>query len=74
MNDPNLISICVVAFIAVMVLLGFEALVICLIARFFPERKPEAEVVTEAIQQAVEGRFPGARVVAVEELKEPRTP
>jgi hypothetical protein len=69
MEEPNLFSICVIAFVAVMFLLGFEAVVIALISRCFPERKTEGELINEAIQQAVTSRFPGAKLVAVEEMK-----
>jgi len=69
MEEPNLYSICIIAFVAVMLLLGFEAIVIRLISQVFPARKSDGELVTEAIQQAVESRFPGARVVALEEIK-----
>lgn len=69
MNEPNLISVCFIAFVAVMLLLGFEAIVIRLISHLFPERKSEGELATAAIQAAIESRFPGAKVVAIEELK-----
>jgi hypothetical protein len=69
MSEPSLLSICVIAFVAVMLLLGFEALIIRLMSQLFPERKSELQLATEAIQQAVEGRYPGARVVAVEAVK-----
>lgn len=68
MEEPNLLSVCVIAFVAVMLLLGFEAVVIRLIAQLFPERKPDDELIAAAIQQAIESRYPGARVVSVEEL------
>ena len=69
MEEPNLVLICAIAFVAVMVLLGFEALVIGLVARLFPHRKPDREVVTAVIQEAVAVRFPGATVLAIEEVK-----
>lgn len=68
MDEPNLFSICVIAFIAVMVLLSFEAVVISLISRIFPARKPDRELVAEVIEKAVSQQFPGAKVVAVEEV------
>ena len=66
-DEPNLLSVCVIAFVAVMLLLGFEAVVIRAIAWLFPDQKPDDELVLEAIQQAVQSRFPGARVVSVED-------
>jgi hypothetical protein len=68
MEEPNLVLICAIAFVAVMVILGFEALVIRLITRLFPQHKPDLEAIAEVIQQAVVGRFPGAKVVSVEEV------
>lgn len=68
MNEPNLVYICVIAFIAVMLLLSFEALVISLISRLFPARKSDRELVAEVIEQAISKQFPGAKVVAVEEV------
>lgn len=55
-----------------MALLGFEALVIRLIARLFPARRADHEVMAEVIQRAVAERFPGAKVVAVEEVNQER--
>ncbi len=72
MNEPNLLLICAIAFAAVMALLGFEALVIRLIARLFPARRADHEVMAEVIQRAVAERFPGAKVVAVEEVNQER--
>jgi hypothetical protein len=72
MNEPNLLLICAIAFVAVMVLLGFEALVIGLIVRLFPARRSDHDVMTEVIQRAVAERFPGAAVVAVEEVNPDR--
>ena len=48
--------------------LSFEALVISLISRLFPALKSDRELMTEVIEQAVSKRFPGAKVVAVEEV------
>ena len=69
MGEPSLLSICVIAFIAVMLLLGLEAAIIRLMAQLFPERKSDVELATEAVQQAIAGRFPGARVISIEEVK-----
>ena len=69
MNELNLVSICIIAFIAVMVMLSFEAVVISLISRLFPARKSDRELVSEVIEQAVTQQFPGATVVAVDEVE-----
>ena len=68
MEETNLLLICAIAFVAVMVILGFEALVIRLITQLFPQCKSDLEAVAEVIQQAVAGRFPGAKVVSVKEV------
>jgi hypothetical protein len=59
----------VIAFVAVMLLLALEAVIIHLIGTAFPERRSDADLVTEVVQRAIESRFPGARVVAIEEVK-----
>jgi hypothetical protein len=69
MNELNLVSICIIAFIAVMLMLTFEAVVISLISRLFPARKSDRELFTEVIEQAVSQQFPGAKVVAVDEVE-----
>lgn len=69
MEEPNLVLICAIAFVAVMALLGFEAVVIGLITRFFPKQKSDGELVAEVIQTAVAGQFPGANVVTIEEAE-----
>ena len=73
MNELNLVSICIIAFIAVMVMLSFEAVVISLISRLFPARKSDRELVSEVIEQAVSQQFPGAKVVAVDEVETSNT-
>lgn len=69
MGEPSLLSICVIAFVAVMLLLGLLAAIIRLMSQLFPERKSDVQLATEAVQQAITGRFPGARVISIEEIK-----
>jgi hypothetical protein len=69
MNEPNLVAICAIAFVAVMALLSFEALVISLICRLFPALKSDQQLVAEVIEQAVSHKFPGAKVIAIEEVE-----
>ena len=52
-----------------MVMLSFEAVVISLISRLFPARKSDHELVSEVIEQAVSQKFPGAKVVGVDEVE-----
>lgn len=68
MDESGLLSVCAIAFLAVMVVLSLEAAIIRLISGLFPARRSEVELVAEAIQQAVESRFPGARVLSVEDV------
>ena len=68
MNEPNLVSICAIAFVAVMALLSFEALMISLISRLFPALKSDQQLFSDVIEQAVSHKFPGAEVVAVDEV------
>lgn len=72
MNEPQMqlsvVLVCLIAFVVVMVLLGFLAGVIRLIENAFPHRKSDEEVVREVLQQAVESAIPGARVSAFTEI------
>ena len=70
--EENLYSVCIIAFTAVMLLLAAEALIIRLISRLFPQRKAETEWIAMAVQKTLDGPFPGARVVAVEEVESNR--
>jgi len=71
MNDPNLIVVCIVAFLTVMTLLSVLASVIRLLTRFFPDQPVHEGPVVDsatlaAIQAAVQQQVPGGRLVRVE--------
>ena len=51
-----------------MALLSFEALMISLISRLFPALKSDQQLFSDVIEQAVSHKFPGAEVVAVDEV------
>ena len=68
-NEQNLVVVCAIAFIGVLGLLGLLALVIQGLVSLFPVRKSKEEMITDAIQQAVDSSFPGARVVRIDEIK-----
>ena len=68
MQETNLISVCLVAFISVFGLLCFLAGVMQLITRLFPVRVSQVDsAVAAAIATVVTGVIPGARVTRIEE-------
>lgn len=71
MDEINLFLVCAIAFAAVMVVLGFLAVVMSVLTRLLPGARadgdsPDAAVVA-AIQSVVAARLGGARVVRIEE-------
>ena len=70
MEHPNLLLICLNAFIAVLGLLTVLAGAIRGLIELFPERPPTTDtVVAVAIAAAVNAVSPGARVTRIEELR-----
>ena len=71
MQEANLISVCLVAFISVFGLLFFFAGVMQLITWLFPVRVVEVvdSAVAAAIATMVAGVIPGARVTRIEEKR-----
>lgn len=70
METPNLLLICLNAFIAVLGLLTVLAGAIRGLIELFPERPPTTDtVVAVAIAAAVNAVSPGARVTRIEELR-----
>ena len=66
--EPNLISICSIAFGAVFVLLSFLAAVMQLITLIFPAaRSVVDQTIVAAISSTVTSLYPGARVTKIEE-------
>lgn len=65
--EPSLLSICAIAFIAVLVILTTLAAVIRLLSSVFPDTSPEADSgLMKAIDTAVAEAYPGATVIRVE--------
>ena len=65
--ETNLIVTCGIAFVAVIGILAFLAVLIRLIAALFPDASPESdEGLMTALEKAVGEAFPGARVIGVE--------
>ncbi len=71
MTEPNLLVICVAAFVAVMMLLALLAAVFALLTRMFPvPTKDEIDPgVVAAIHTAVAAAYPGTRITAIEEVR-----
>jgi hypothetical protein len=70
----NLLFICLIAFSAVMLLLGLLAALIHGITSIFPENKAEDEAAyAKAISAAVSKMIPGAVVTKVEDVSESKS-
>ena len=70
MENPNLLLICLNAFIAVLGLLTVLAGAIRGLIELFPERPPMTDtVVAVAIAVSVNAVTPGARVTRIEEIR-----
>jgi hypothetical protein len=68
LETPDLIAICLIAFLAVFVLLGLLALAMHVITLIFPARKGTIEqTLVAAISSTVAAVYPGARVTQIEE-------
>jgi hypothetical protein len=75
MTEPNLLMICLTAFMAVIVLLGILAGTIRILMAVFPEREapdgpdgPDGTLLA-ALTSAAHHAFPGMRVTKVEEIR-----
>lgn len=65
--ETSLLSICGIAFVAVLVILTGLAAMIRLLTAVFPDESPEADKgLMQAINTAVHTAFPGSLVVRVE--------
>ena len=70
MNQPGLLVICISAFVAVFVLLGFLAVVMRLLIAAFPEKVGGIDSATiAAVTAAAAYAFPGTKVTKVEEIR-----
>jgi len=70
MDEPNLLTICLNAFVAVLVLLSILAGIIRLLITLFPEKEKSSEaVIASAINMAVQKVAPGATVSRIEEIR-----
>lgn len=70
MGEPNLLMICLNAFVAVLVLLSVLAVTIRLLITLFPEKEKSSDaVIASAINMAVQKVSPGATVSRIEEIR-----
>jgi hypothetical protein len=68
--DPNVLSSCVLSFIAVFILLGVLALLIRIIAALFPDGSERSDsALVAAIHTAAAVKFPEARITRIEEIR-----
>jgi hypothetical protein len=70
MTEPDLLTICAAAFLAVLSLLTLLAGMIRLLVMLFPEKEdgPDAALLA-AITSAATAAYPGTRVTKIEELR-----
>jgi hypothetical protein len=69
MNEPNLLTISVLAFMAVFALLSVLALVMHVLTALFPEKADEYDAaLLSAVVTAAAVAYPGMRVTHVEEI------
>ena len=70
MNSPDLLVICLSAFVAVFVLLSFLAVVMRALISVYPEKVGGVDPATiAAVTAAAAYAFPGTRVTKVEEIR-----
>ena len=70
MNPPELLVVCLSAFVAVFLLLSFLAVVMRLLISVFPEKVGGIDSATiAAVTAAAAYAFPGTKVTRVEEIK-----
>jgi hypothetical protein len=70
MNEPNLLTISVFAFIAVFALLSVLAIVMYALTALFPEKADEYDAaLLSAVVTAAAVAYPGLRVTHVEEIR-----
>ena len=70
MNQPELLVICLSAFVAVFLLLSFLAVVMRVLINVFPEKVGGIDSATiAAVTAAAAYAFPGTKVTKVEEIR-----
>ncbi len=70
MEQPDVLTCCLLSFLTVFILLGFLAVVIRLVTALFPEKAAGTDpAVIAAIHGTAAVRYPGARVTRIEEIQ-----
>ena len=63
METPDLITICLTSFVAVLLLLSFLALVMRIIILIFPAKDNDDSAVVAAITSTYNVHFPGTKII-----------
>jgi hypothetical protein len=70
MNPPNLLIICISAYVAVFLLLAFLATIMKILTVVFPKKLEGIEpAIVAALTAAATYAFPGTKVTKVEEIR-----
>ena len=69
METPDLITICLTSFVAVLLLLSFLALVMRIIILIFPAKEDDDSAVVAAITSAYNVHYPGTKIIKIGEQK-----
>ncbi len=70
MEEPNLLMVCIVSFVAVFIVLAFLAATMRVLMRVFPDKGAGIDAPTlAAITSSVSTAYPGTRVADIEETK-----
>ena len=69
METPDLITICLTSFVAVLLLLSFLALIMHIITLIFPAKEDDDGAVVAAITSAYNVNYPGTKIIKIGEQK-----
>jgi len=69
METPDLITICIMSFVAVLLLLSFLALIMHIIILIFPAKDNDDSAVVAAITNTYNVHFPGTKIIKIGEQK-----
>jgi len=69
METPDLITICLTSFVAVLLLLSFLALIMRIIVLMFPVKDDDDSVVVAAITSTYNVQYPGTKIIKIGEQK-----
>ena len=69
METPDLITICLTSFVAVLLLLSFLALIMRIIVLMFPVKDDDDSLVVAAITSTYNVQYPGTKIIKIGEQK-----